>query len=170
MRRQTKSFQRIKISNRKNTPKKPPQRLLILLISTFFVGFLLGFLIGTKQEKEITFILPETSPAISDALENAPEKVLPENLPWNLTLVNFEYPLDENFKPAELADIDNGYTFFIESQHFGLMLERGKFRVGHKKSELITKKEHAIHINGFSGGLDIVGKAVTKEQLIKKGK
>ena len=67
-------------------------------------------------------------------------------------------------------DVDNGHTFFIENRYFGLMLERSKFRLGHKKSELITKKEHAIHIDGFSGGLDIVGKAVTKEQLIKKGK
>lgn len=67
-------------------------------------------------------------------------------------------------------NVDNGHTFYIENKSLGYMLKRGEFRLGHKKSELITKREHVIHIDGFSNSVDIVGKAFTKEQLIKEGK
>lgn len=86
------------------------QKLIILLVITFAFGFLAGFFVGTKQEKEINFVMaePESIPAQT---EEPQTKVLDyESLPWNLKLVNFEHTLDKTFEPAELAEVNNGYV------------------------------------------------------------
>lgn len=97
-------------SNKKDNKKRKSQRLLILLLITFSFGFLTGYFFGSRQEKEINFILPENLPQTSDVLAEITQKSIPENLPWNLTLVNFEYTLDKTFEPTELAEVDNGYV------------------------------------------------------------
>ena len=113
MEHQTKPFERRKFSNKKNQKKQFQQRLIILLIITFSFGFFAGFLVGKNQEKEINFVMSDTvtgENTASESTSNNGNKKIPENLPWYLTLVNFEYTLDETFEPAELADVDNGYV------------------------------------------------------------
>ena len=111
MEQQTKSLRKRRDRNRQANKKTNQQKILILLILTFILGFVLGFLIGSNREKEINFVLPESTPAVSETTIETPdpEKTIPKNLPWNLTLVNFEHPLDEKFKPTELTEVDNGY-------------------------------------------------------------
>ena len=112
MEQQANSLRSRRDRNRQANKKSNQQKILILLlllILTFILGFIFGFLIGSRREKEINFVLPESTPAVSETPIETPPKTIPENLPWNLTLVNFEYPLDKMFKPAELAEIDNGY-------------------------------------------------------------
>lgn len=97
-------------SLRQKQKQKFQQKLIILLLVTFIFGFLFGFFIGSRQEKKINFVMP-----VSTTSENTPdtkkEKTkIPDNLPWNLTLVNFEHALEESFEPLELADVDNGYV------------------------------------------------------------
>lgn len=93
---------------REKNKKQFQQRLLILLLITFFLGFLIGFFAGKNQKSEITFVMPEVSE--SEVLsETTAEKQIPENLPWYLALVNFEHALPNDFVPESLADADNGY-------------------------------------------------------------
>ena len=108
MERQTNSLRRRRDRNRQANKRSNQQKILILLILTFILGFVLGFLIGSNREKEINFVLPESTPAVSETTIETPEKTIPKNLPWNLTLVNFEHPLDEKFKPTELTEVDHG--------------------------------------------------------------
>ena len=84
--------------------KQAKQRLFILLIVTFLFGFLAGLFIGSKKEATLNFIMPSTA---ENTEQDSKESVA--NLPWNLTLVNFENALPENFAPEELAEVDNGY-------------------------------------------------------------
>lgn len=84
--------------------KEARKRLLILLGITFLLGFFAGFLIGSRKERTLNFIMSPASgqPSVTQTQSYS-------NLPWNLTLVNFENALPENFAPEELAEVDNGY-------------------------------------------------------------
>ena len=100
-------------SKRLKQKKLLQYRLIILLIIVFAFGFLAGYLIGSKKESEITFVMPETDSAsivnTSEELLPEKEKKIPENLPWYLTLVNFEHALPEDFAPESLGVADNTY-------------------------------------------------------------
>ena len=109
MEQQTNSLRKRRDKNRQANKKTNQQKILILLMITFVLGFVFGFLIGNSREKEINFVLPESTPDVLETITELPEKTIPENLPWYLTLVNFEHPLDEKFKPSELSEVDNGY-------------------------------------------------------------
>jgi len=79
------------------------------MVIVFALGFLAGLFVGINQEPEIQFVVPaktDSEAAISEEIET--EKY-PKDLPWNLTLVNFENPLDETFVPADMNEADNGY-------------------------------------------------------------
>lgn len=88
-------------SKRALRKKKARKRLIILLAITFFLGFLLGLLIGSKGIQPLNIML---APQASE--ENAKKY---ENLPWYLTLVNFENAISKDFEPEELAEVNNGY-------------------------------------------------------------
>lgn len=90
--------------------KQTQQKTLIILLITFAFGFISGFFIGTRQEKEINFVMPASTTPENMADEKKGEQKIPENLPWNLTLVNFEHALEESFEPEKLAEVDNGYV------------------------------------------------------------
>ena len=100
-------------SKRLKQKKQLQHRFIILLIIVFAFGFLAGYLIGSKKESEITFVMPETDSAsivnTSEELLPEKEKTIPENLPWYLTLVNFEHALPEDFAPESLGVADNTY-------------------------------------------------------------
>lgn len=88
-------------SKRALRKKKKRKRLMILLAVTFLFGFLLGLLIGSRGIQPLNIMLaPQSSQ--KDA-ENQ------KNLPWYLTLVNFENALSKDFAPDELAEVNNGY-------------------------------------------------------------
>lgn len=93
-----------KNSLRARRKREARKRLLILLSITFLLGFLAGFLIGSRKESTLNFIMTPASGQPSDT--STPSY---SNLPWNLTLVNFENTLPENFAPEKLAEVDNGY-------------------------------------------------------------
>lgn len=80
-------------------------RLIILLVIIFALGFLIGLFVGTKSSKAINFVM---APASNTSSETEEKNNTP--LPWNLTLVNFENALPEDFEPEELAEVDNGYV------------------------------------------------------------
>lgn len=84
--------------------KQAQQRLLILLIITFFLGFLAGFFIGSRKADTLNLTFTSSSEKPKQDV-----KKTYTNLPWNLTLVNFENALPEDFAPEELAEVDNGY-------------------------------------------------------------
>lgn len=90
-------------SLRAKRKKQAQQRLIILLIIIFLLGFFAGFFVGSRKEDTLNFIM---APAESTA-QKSPKNY--DHLPWNLTLVNFENALPENFAPETLAEVDNGY-------------------------------------------------------------
>ena len=107
-----------KVPHKKKHKSKHKKQMLtmlfILLVIAFALGFLFGLLVATKKEQKIDIVM---SPAavIEDAevteAPEGPKEVIPEkDLPWNLTLVNFENELAEDFEPKELAEADNGYV------------------------------------------------------------
>ena len=99
-------------SKRLKYKKQLQYRLTILLFLVFSFGFLAGYFIGSKKESKITFVMPETAVSNTDAANETPsekEKTIPANLPWYLTLVNFEHALPEDFAPESLAVADNTY-------------------------------------------------------------
>ena len=83
--------------------------LFLLLFIIFALGFLLGLWVGTKNSKAINFVM---APASNDSPEKKGKEEDNDNtpLPWNLTLVNFENALPEDFEPESLAEVDNGYV------------------------------------------------------------
>ncbi len=95
---------------RKKSKKKIylKQYLFFLLTITFALGFLLGLLVGRKSSKTVNFVMAPTPTVASQEKEE--EKKVPEDLPWNLTLVNFENSLSKDFEPEKLAEVDNGYV------------------------------------------------------------
>ena len=107
-----------KRAKRRYYKKQAQYKLWILLVLVFVFGFLAGFFTGSRPESEITFVMSESDTLSESASSdtNSPEtittedkKVIPENLPWNLKLVNFEYPLPKDFAPESLAVADNTY-------------------------------------------------------------
>ena len=104
------SEKRTTASKRKTKHKKQMLTMVfIIAVITFALGFLLGLLVGVKKAPKIEFT-PAPAPVISEEV-TAPKEVIPEKeLPWNLTLVNFENELSADFEPTELAEADNGYV------------------------------------------------------------
>lgn len=94
-------------SGKKTKRKQMIRRLIILIVITFTLGFLAGlFAASIALEKEETETVSDIveEPAIVD------EEVIEDSLPWNLTLVNFENPLPEDYAPDKLLEVDNGYV------------------------------------------------------------
>lgn len=102
-----------KTSHKSKRQKQQQQRLFMLLFITFVFGLLIGFWIGSQRTQPVTFVMesvPESEDSETPA-STASEKKQIDNtsLPWNLQLVNYEYPLAEDFEPEELAKVNNGY-------------------------------------------------------------
>ena len=113
-------------SSVEGSPKKQPRKnsykskhkkqmltmIFILSVIMFAFGFLLGLLVGTKKNQKIDFVMNQTPVVEAETSEETnPKEVIPEKeLPWNLTLVNFENKLAEDFEPKEVAEADNGYV------------------------------------------------------------
>lgn len=95
---QSERMRKIRRAKRKQQAKR---RLLLLTLITFFIGFLVGFLVGSQKEHTLNFVMAPANQNTS--------KQNTVTLPWNLTLVNFENALPENFAPEELSEVDNGY-------------------------------------------------------------
>ena len=102
---------------RKNSYKSKHKKQMLTMIFTlsvimFAFGFLLGLLVGTKKNQKIDFVMNQTPVVEAEISEETnPKEVIPEkDLPWNLTLVNFENKLAEDFEPKEVAEADNGYV------------------------------------------------------------
>jgi D-alanyl-D-alanine carboxypeptidase len=102
---------------RKNSYKSKHKKqmltmIFILSVIMFAFGFLLGLLVGTKKNQKIDFVMNQTPVVEAEISEETnPKEVIPEKeLPWNLTLVNFENKLAEDFEPKEVAEADNGYV------------------------------------------------------------
>lgn len=93
-----------KAAQRAKRKKKAQQRLIILLILTFLLGFLIGLFVGYRKESTLNFVMAPASAKTNDDAAKTNT-----SLPWNLTLVNFENPLPEDYAPEELAEVDNGY-------------------------------------------------------------
>lgn len=95
---------------RRKKQKRPRYRMIALpLLITFCLGFLLGLLIGSRKADTVQFVMPVAAESQNSEETSPSEKTIPSDLPWYLTLVNFENPLPEEFAPSELAEVDNGY-------------------------------------------------------------
>ena len=88
-------------SQKKSRKQQALRRLFFTLFLTFLLGFLLGLFVGSRKEHTLNFIMSS-----DDQSQESAEQL---NLPWNLTLVNFHYALDQNFVPSELTEISHGY-------------------------------------------------------------
>lgn len=107
-----------KVPHKKKHKSKHKKQMLtmlfILLVIAFALGFLFGLLVATKKEQKIDIVMSPAAVIENAEVSEAPEEpkeVIPEkDLPWNLTLVNFENELAEDFEPKELAEADNGYV------------------------------------------------------------
>lgn len=92
---------------RRKKQKRPKYRMIVIpLLITFGLGFFLGLLVGSQKADTVQFVMPAT--AAESQTTETPQPITAD-LPWYLTLVNFEHPLEEDFVPTELAEIDNGY-------------------------------------------------------------
>lgn len=80
--------------------------IVIPLLITFGLGFFLGLLVGSQKADTVQFVMPATA---AESQNTKTPQPITADLPWYLTLVNFEHPLEEDFVPTELAEIDNGY-------------------------------------------------------------
>lgn len=89
--------------------KQVQQRFFIIMVIVFALGFLAGLFVGINQEPEIQFVVPDKTSSEAAISEEIETDKYPKDLPWNLTLVNFENPLDETFVPADMSEADNGY-------------------------------------------------------------
>lgn len=87
--------------------KQAQQKMFIMLVIVFALGFLAGLFVGARKESEINFVMSSSDSIQEPSKKDTP---VPDELPWNLTLVNYEHPLDKNFTPENLAEVDNGYV------------------------------------------------------------
>lgn len=91
--------------------RQQKKRLLLFGVVLFLLGLILGFFLGSKSRKTVAFS-PEAFRSVSklkDTKEQKEASIDNSKLPWNLQLVNFEYPLAEDFQPESLSEADNGY-------------------------------------------------------------
>lgn len=92
---------------RRKKQKRPKYRMIVIpLLITFGLGFFLGLLVGSQKADTVQFVMPATA---AESQNTKTPQPITADLPWYLTLVNFEHPLEEDFVPTELAEIDNGY-------------------------------------------------------------
>lgn len=92
---------------RRKKQKRPKYRMIAIpLLITFGLGFFLGLLVGSQKADTVQFVMPATA---AESQNSKTPQPITADLPWYLTLVNFEHPLEEDFVPTELAEIDNGY-------------------------------------------------------------
>lgn len=92
---------------RRKKQKRPKYRMIAIpLLITFGLGFFLGLLVGSQKADTVQFVMPATA---AESQNTKTPQPITADLPWYLTLVNFEHPLEEDFVPTELAEIDNGY-------------------------------------------------------------
>lgn len=115
MKQKIQSKKNRKFSNKNKTQQKKQLQkyILIFVLLIFTVGFFVGFATGKKSEEDIPAVSSVSSESVIPSLENSisEKKALDlTQLPWYLTLVNFEHPLEKDFKPEELAEADNGYV------------------------------------------------------------
>lgn len=91
--------------------RQQKKRLLLFGVVLFLLGLILGFFLGSKSRQAVAFS-PEAFQSVSklkDTKEQKEASIDNSKLPWNLQLVNFEYPLAEDFQPESLSEADNGY-------------------------------------------------------------
>lgn len=95
-------------SGKRRKPKKQKRfRFWALpILITFVLGFILGLLIGSQKADTVQFVMPA---AAAESQTSQPQEIETSELPWYLTLVNYDHPLSEDFIPSELAEVDNGY-------------------------------------------------------------
>lgn len=92
---------------RRKKQKRPKYRMIVIpLLITFGLGFFLGLLVGSQKADTVQFVMPATA---AESQNTKTPQPITADLPWYLTLVNFEHPLEEDFVPTELSEIDNGY-------------------------------------------------------------
>lgn len=92
---------------RRKKQKRPKYRMIAIpLLITFGLGFFLGLLVGSQKADTVQFVMPATA---AESQNTKTPQPITADLPWYLTLVNFEHPLEEDFVPTELSEIDNGY-------------------------------------------------------------
>lgn len=92
---------------RRKKQKRPKYRMIVIpLLITFGLGFFLGLLVGSQKADTVQFVMPATA---AESQNSKTPQPITADLPWYLTLVNFEHPLEEDFVPTELSEIDNGY-------------------------------------------------------------
>lgn len=93
-------------SDRASKKKRIILRTVLLLFLVFAIGFFTGIFVASIN------LLKEDPSELAEVIEeviapaNEPEKT---ELPWNLTLVNFENALPEDYAPEKLLEVDNGY-------------------------------------------------------------
>ncbi len=96
-------------TRRKKGKKRNGLFWFLFFLIIFALGFLAGLWVGVNQDPEISFVMS----ADMEETEKLPwyitERESDLDLPWNLTLVNYENALPEDFAPEELAVADNGY-------------------------------------------------------------
>lgn len=95
-------------AKRAKRKKQARQRLLILISIVFILGFLLGLLVGSKKDHTLNFIMEPNETETVSALN--------QDLPWNLTLVNFQYALEKDFIPQDLSPLNADYS--VDSRIF----------------------------------------------------
>ena len=96
--------------------KKPFERKwrrIIASILILFVSGFAGYFIGKQNKKEEPSISEKRGNSLSVMQEESSvvqsEDKDTEELPWNLVLVNGEYPMEEGYVP-ELVEIQDGYS------------------------------------------------------------
>lgn len=112
IRKQRKTGHLTEQRSKANRRRQHKQRFLIVLGITFLLGFLAGLFVGSKKVQPVNFVMEssaETSENSSDSSKDTKKNIDNSKLPWNLQLVNYEYPLEETFKPETLAEADNTY-------------------------------------------------------------
>ncbi len=94
-------------SNKRTKKKIYIRRLILLIVITFTLGFLAGLFVGSM---DLIKANSEASAGITQENIVLDKEVSEKTLPWNLTLVNFENALPEDYAPDKLLEVDNGYV------------------------------------------------------------